>query len=101
MTPQLCRQNNGLDPHEMMMKFMDLYRYNLRSQKYELQKKLFRAQISDGTSVEQHVSQMISDIEQLGQLGIIFEAENSIDFILQSMPDCWGGFVMNYNMMNQ
>ena len=36
MTPQLRRQNNGLDPHEMMMKLMDLHRSNLRSQKYEL-----------------------------------------------------------------
>ena len=100
MTPQLCRQNNGLDPHEMMMKFMDLYRYNLRSQKYELQKKLFLARISDGTSIEHYVSQMISNIEQLGHLGIVFEAETSIDLILQSLPDYWGGFIMNYNMMN-
>ena len=44
---------------------------------------------------------MITDIEQLGQLGITFEAETSIDLILQSLPDCWGGFIMNYNMMNQ
>ena len=43
---------------------------------------------------------MIADIEQLGQLGITFEAETSIDLILQSLPDYWGGFIMNYNMMN-
>ena len=57
--------------------------------------------MSEGTSVEHYVSQMIADIEQLGQLGITFEAETSIDLILQSLPDCWGGFIMNYNMMNQ
>ena len=68
---------------------------------YELQKKLFHSCMSEGTSVEHHVSQMITDIEQLGQLGIVFEAETSIDLILQSLPDTWSGFIMNYNMMNQ
>ena len=85
----------------MMAKLHDLHRSNLRSQRYEFQKKIFHARMSEGTSVEYHVSQMITDIEQLGQLGIVFEAETSIDLILQSLPDSWSGFIMNYNMINQ
>ena len=34
-------------------------------------------------------------------MGIVFEAETSIDLILQSLPDTCSGFIMNYNMMNQ
>ena len=101
MTQQFRRQNKGLDPYELLAKLHDLHRSNIRSQRYELQKKLFRARMSEGTSVEHHVSQMITDIEQLGQLGIVFEAETSIDLILQSLPDSWSGFIMNYNMINQ
>ena len=82
MTPQYHRQNKGLDPYNMMLKLKDLHRSNLRSQNYELQKKLFRSRMSEGTSFEHYVSQMITDIEQLGQQGIVFEAETSIDLIL-------------------
>ena len=82
MTPQFRRQNKGMDPYSMMLKLKDLHRSNLRSQKYELKKKLFRSRMSEGTSVEHYVSQMIADIEQLGQLGITLEAETSIDLIL-------------------
>ena len=56
MTQQFHRQNKGLDPYNMLAKVHDLHRSNLRLQKYELQKKLFRARMSDGTSVEQHMS---------------------------------------------
>ena len=66
-----------------------------------MQNKLFRTHMSNGTSVGHHVSQMIANIEQLGKLGIVFEAETSIDLILQSLPDSWSGFIMNYNMINQ
>ena len=65
MTQQFRRQNNGLDPYNMLAKFHDLHRSNLRSQRYELQKKLFHARMSEGTSVEHHVPQMIADIEKL------------------------------------
>ena len=63
MTQQIRRQNKGLDPYEMIAKLNDFHRSNLRSQKYELQKKLFRARMSEGTSIEHHVSQMIAHIE--------------------------------------
>ena len=56
MTQQFRRQIRGLDPYEMIAKLNDLHRSNLRSQRYELQKKLFRAPMSEGTSVEHHVS---------------------------------------------
>ena len=56
MTPQFRRQNKGMDPYSMMLKLKDLHRSNLRSQKYELQKKLFRSRMSEGTSVEHYVS---------------------------------------------
>ena len=89
MTQQFRRQNKGLDLYNMLAKLHDFYRSNLRSQRNELQKKLFRARMLEGTYVEHHVSQMITDIEQLSQMGIVFEAETSIDLILQSLPDTW------------
>ena len=34
-------------------------------------------------------------------MGIILEAETTIDLILQSLPDTWRGFIIKYNLMNQ
>ena len=51
-------------------------------------------------SIESHVAQMIADIDELAEMGIVFEAEITIDMILQSLPDTWRQFIINYNLMN-
>ena len=38
-------------------------------------------------SVESHVAQMIADIDELATMGIVFEAEITIDMVLQYLPD--------------
>ena len=50
--------------------------------------------------VESHVAQMIVDIDELSQMGIVLEVETTIDLILQSLPDTWRQFIINYNLMN-
>ena len=47
------------------------------------------------------MAQMITDIDELSQMGIVLGAETTIDLILQSLPDTWRGFIINYNLMNQ
>ena len=51
-------------------------------------------------SVESHVAQMITEIDELATMGIVFEAENTVDMVLQSLPDSWRQFIINYNLMN-
>ena len=87
MTQHFHRQNRDLDPYNMLARLHDLHRSNHRSQRYELQKKLFRARMLEGISVESHVAQMIADIDELTQMGIVLEAETTINLILQSIPD--------------
>ena len=43
---------------------------------------------------------MIADIDELVNMGIVFEAEITVDMILQSLPDSWRQFIINYNLMN-
>ena len=69
-------------------------------QRYELVRKLFRSRMSEGMSVESHVAQMIADIDELATMGIVFEAGITIDMVLQSLPDSWRQFIINYNLMN-
>ena len=63
-------------------------------------RKLFRARMSEGMSVESYMAQMITDIDELATMGIVFEAEITIDMILQSLPDTWRQFIINYNLIN-
>ena len=63
VTHHFRRQNRDLDPYNMLVRLQDLHRSNQRSQRYELQKKLFRARMSEGISVESHVAQMIADLD--------------------------------------
>ena len=89
MTHHFRRQNRDLDPHTMMARLQDLHRSNKRMQRYELVKKLFRSRMTEGMSVESHVAQMVTDIDELTNMGIVFEAEITVDMVLQSLPDSW------------
>ncbi len=101
MIPKFRRENKGHDPYEMMAKLRDLHTSNLQVERYEIHKKLFRSRMVEGMSVEKHVTDMIAYIDRLATLDMAIEAEMSIDLILQSLPDSWGSFVMNYNMLNK
>ena len=85
----------------MIKKLEDLHTSNLKAEKHDVYKRLYRSRMTEGMSVERHVTAMIGDIERLGELGNVMEAEMSIDLILQSLPNSWGGFVMNYNMLKR
>ena len=82
MTRHFRRQNRDLDPYNMLARLHDLHRSNKKSQRYELVRKLFHSCMSEGMSVESHVAQMIADIDELTQMGIVLEAETTIDLIL-------------------
>ena len=56
--------------------------------------------MSEGMSVESHVAQMIADIDELATMGIVFEAEITVDIVLQSLPDSCRQFIINYYLMN-
>ena len=82
MTQHFRRQNRDLDPYNMLARLQDLHRSNKRMQRYELVKKLFRSRMTDGMSVESHVAQMVADIDELANMGIVFEAEITVDMVL-------------------
>ncbi|KAK9174631.1 hypothetical protein WN944_029668 [Citrus x changshan-huyou] len=49
-------------------------------------------------SVNEHVLKMIDYIEQLEALNFSMDRELAIDLILQSLPDSFSQFIMNFNM---
>ncbi|XP_073106585.1 uncharacterized protein [Elaeis guineensis] len=54
--------------------------------------------MAEGSSVQDHVLMVIDLITRLGQLGFVMDGELNQDLILQSLPESFSQFVMNYHM---
>ena len=54
--------------------------------------------MAEGSPVGTHVLKMIGYIENLDRLGFPLGQELATDLILQSLPDCYSQFIMNFNM---
>ena len=59
---------------------------------------MFYARITEGSSIQTHVLKMIDLITHVGQLDFTMHGELSQDLILQSLPDSFSQFVINYHM---
>src|SRR5262249_5136674 len=82
----------------MLTYLSSLFVSNARSERFEISKKLFRLRMSEGSSVQAHVLKMIEWIRRLDKLGFELSDELSTDLILQSLPDSFNPFILNYNM---
>ena len=54
--------------------------------------------MSEGASVQTHVLKMIEWIERLAVLEFKMDKDLSIDLILQSLPDSFSQFIINFHM---
>ncbi|XP_050212130.1 uncharacterized protein LOC126662250 [Mercurialis annua] len=83
---------------EILFHLQELYGESSRSARYEISKQLFRAKLSEGKDVGEHVNMMIRCIERLEGLDFIMDFNLQTDMILQSLPDSYGNFITNYYM---
>ena len=54
--------------------------------------------MTDGTSVREHFIKMISNLNTLEVLDVDIDGESRVDMILQSLPESFKEFKLNYNM---
>lgn len=71
MTPELQRQHEKMDARSILLHVRKLFEEQGRTQRYEISKSLFRARMTEGTPVQNHVLKMIEWIEKLTGLGIV------------------------------
>ncbi|KAL6493333.1 hypothetical protein OROGR_033092 [Orobanche gracilis] len=82
---------------QILSHLTELYGEHSRTAKYEISKQLFGARMKEGEKVGDHVLKMISMIERLEALDFKIHESLQIDLILQSLPDFFSPFVMNFN----
>ena len=62
--------------------------------------RVFRLSMVVGSSISPHVLEMKGYLYHLEKLGLSISQELATDIILQTLPDAYDGFVMNYNRHN-
>ncbi|KAK8979704.1 hypothetical protein V6N11_027739 [Hibiscus sabdariffa] len=98
MTPELQKQHENMVAYEIIQNLKEIYEGQARQERYETSKALFQCKMSEGSSVGAHVIKMMGYIQTLEKLGFALNDELATDVILQSLPDSFNQFVMNFNM---
>ncbi|KAJ9557547.1 hypothetical protein OSB04_012161 [Centaurea solstitialis] len=98
MEPELQKQHENMVPFDMIEHLKLLFKGQVRYERYEISKKLFDCKLAEGSPVGPHVVEMMRYMDQLKRLGFPLRNELAIDFVLQSLPNSYNQFVMNYKM---
>ncbi|KAK3025670.1 hypothetical protein RJ639_041962 [Escallonia herrerae] len=98
MGSELQRQHQDMDPPQIIEHLKKMYGGQSRTARYQLSKTLLRSILTANSQVGPRVLKMIDLIEQLQKLGCILGKELSQDLILQSLPESFSQFIVNFNM---
>ncbi|KAK8694405.1 hypothetical protein V6N13_071958 [Hibiscus sabdariffa] len=98
MTPELQKQHEDMVAYEMIQNPKEIYEGQARQERYETSKALFQCKMSEGSPVGAHVIKMMGYIQTLEKLGFALNDELAIDVVLQSLPDSFSQFILNFNM---
>ncbi|KAK2352400.1 secreted RxLR effector protein [Trifolium repens] len=100
MNSELQKQHENMNAVEMIEHLKTLYAEQARHERFEVSKSLFQCKLSEGSPVGPHVLKMIGYVGNLERLGFPLEKELATDLILQSLPDSFNQFILNFNMNN-
>ncbi|KAK8583636.1 hypothetical protein V6N12_067899 [Hibiscus sabdariffa] len=98
MNSELQKQHENMVAYEMIQNLKEIYEGQARQERYETLKALFQCKMTEGTPVGAHVIKMMGYIQTLEKLGFSLKDELATDLILQSLPDSFKPFVLNFNM---
>ncbi|XP_045791733.1 uncharacterized protein LOC123886462 [Trifolium pratense] len=98
MTSELQKQHEEMNAFDMIEHLKTLYQEQARIEWFEVSKALFQAKLSEGSPVSPHVLKMIGYVGDLTRLGFPLGDELATDLILQSLPESFNQFVLNFTM---
>ncbi|VFQ79473.1 unnamed protein product [Cuscuta campestris] len=84
--------------YDMIIHLRQLYQGQARHERFQISKALFSCKLSVGNPVGPHVLKMIGYVQTLEKLGFELRTELATDMILQSLPELYKQFVVNYEM---
>ena len=87
-----------IDAYNIIGHLKEMFQEKARIERFSTIKVLLLYKLTAGSLVAPHVLKMKSHLEDLERLGLKIEQELAINIILQSLPELYDGFVMNYNI---
>ncbi|KAG8497104.1 hypothetical protein CXB51_008305 [Gossypium anomalum] len=98
MNPELQKQHEDMVAYDMIEHLKELYQGQARQERFDISKALFQCKLAEGSPIRPHVLKMIGYIESLSKLGFPLGQKLATNVILQSLPDSYSQFVLNFNM---
>ena len=87
-----------VDAYSIVRHLRELYNEHVRTKRFKVSELLFGFKIEEGTSLVQHALKMYEYIESFNQLGYWMDFELSIDLILESLPNTFAQFVLEFRI---
>ena len=83
---------------DIMLSLKEMFGEQGRSTRQETIRQIYNTILAEGTLVREHCLRMISHLNTLEVLGVDIDGESQADMILQSLPESFKEFRINYNM---
>ena len=98
MSSELQKMFDESWAYEINEKLREMFAKGQRQERLEVLKALKKCQHKDGESVCAHVQKMQRLIERLEKLDVKFDKNLAIDMVLDSLPDSYDPFIMQFHM---
>ena len=86
--------------YDMINHLKEMFQEKARIKKFNTVRSLLSCKLAAGHSVSPHVLKMKGHLDDLDKLGLKMEPQLAADIILNSLPEAYDSFILNYNMHN-
>ena len=83
---------------DIMLSLKEMFGEQGRPARQETMRQIYNTKITEGISVRKHCLRMISHLNTLEVLSVNINRESQANMILQSLPESFKEFRLNYNM---
>nr|XP_016459490.1 PREDICTED: uncharacterized protein LOC107783044 [Nicotiana tabacum] len=84
--------------YDMLESLKEMFGEQNRVAKQTSVKALLNTKMVEGSSVKDHVLKMMSLLNELEVLGAVIDKESQVEMVLQTLPDSFQQFCLNYNL---
>ena len=84
-----------LTAYDIMMNLKEIFGHQSRAGRQEAMRSLLNTKITEGTSVQEHVLNMIAHLNELEVFGAEIDWKTQVDIVLMSLPESFKLFNSN------
>ena len=98
MESELQKQHMEIEAYTMLGHLKEMFQEKARIERFNTIRALLSYKLIASGSISPHILKMKGHLEHLDKIGLKIEQQLVVDIILQSLPEAYDGFIMNFNM---